>query len=105
MRRVVNISLVLIGVSSACLGCKRLYAPPATSTDYGYLVVEGVVDAGSDSTIIRLSRTIRISSKNAMRPENGAIVTVESDQNNAYPPIETTNGRYKGRYADLRQRR
>ncbi|MGZ4000816.1 MAG: DUF4249 domain-containing protein [Mucilaginibacter sp.] len=94
MRLIVNISLVLIGASSTFLGCKRVYAPPATSTDYGYLVVEGVVDAGSDSTIIKLSRTVKISGKNNLRSEYGAIVAVESEQNIAYPLTEATNGSY-----------
>jgi hypothetical protein len=94
MTKILNISLALIAISSVCLGCKRAYAPPASSADYGYLVVEGVVDAGSDSTIVKLSRTVRISSKNVLRPERGAVVTVESDQSTAYPLIESANGNY-----------
>jgi hypothetical protein len=94
MMQVVTISLVLIGASSTLLGCKKNYAPPATSTDYGYLVVEGVVNAGTDSTDIKLSRTVKISSKNSSVPERGAIVMVEGDQNTTYPLIEATNGNY-----------
>lgn len=90
----VIISFILVSLSSLCLGCKRAYAPPATTTDYGYLVVEGVVDAGTDSTDIRLSRTVKISSKTSSVPERGAIATVESDQNIAYPLIESANGNY-----------
>lgn len=94
MKSVVNISYILIGVSSVCLGCKKAYSPPATKADYNILVVEGVVDAGADSTFIKLSRTVKISSKNRSVPERGAIVMVESDQNTIYPLIESANGNY-----------
>ena len=46
MMQVVTISLVLIGALPTLPGCKKNYAPPATSADYGYPVVESVVNAG-----------------------------------------------------------
>lgn len=94
MRSVVNISYIVIGVSSVCLGCKKAYTPPATATDYRYLVVEGVVNAGIDSTDIKLSRTVKISNKIGSIPEKGAVVTVEGDQNTTYPLTEAANGNY-----------
>jgi len=94
MRKAVNILLVLISLSSICLGCKRSYTPPALKANSNLLVVEGVVNAGSDSTDIKLSRTVRVSSKIGSISEGGAIVTVEGDQNTAYPLTEAANGNY-----------
>lgn len=94
MKQIINICFVLTGVSSVCLGCRKTYAPPATRTNYGYLVVEGVVNAGADSTDIKLSRTVKLSSKIGSVPEKGAVVTVESDQNATYPLIESAGGNY-----------
>jgi len=76
------------------MACKKPYSPPAVTSPGSYLVVEGVINAGSDSTIIKLSRTVSISSAITTKPESSAILTVESDQNVIYPLTETTNGVY-----------
>jgi len=75
-------------------GCKKPYNPPAITAPGTYLVVEGAIDAGSDSTIITISRTVKLSSTSAANPVQHAIVTVESDQNAVYPLNETAKGRY-----------
>src|SRR5579872_4921258 len=75
-------------------GCKKNYAPPAITANYNYLVVEGVIAAGQDSTIINLSRTVNISGTTTHNPEQNAIVTVESDQNVSYAIPETDSGKY-----------
>jgi hypothetical protein len=74
--------------------CKKPYNPPAISAPGSYLVVEGVINSGSDSTIIKLSKTVNLSSKTTTNPVLQATVTVESDQNNSYPLTETTKGNY-----------
>lgn len=94
MRTMTVIWSIMGGLSSVYIGCKRAYSPPAINANINYLVVEGVVDAGADSTDIKLSRTVKISSRNGSIPERGAIVTVESDQNTSYPLIEAANGNY-----------
>ena len=68
--------LFILGVFS----CRKPFAPAVTTADPGYLVVEGVINSGADSTIIKISRTVPLYSKDR-RPETGARVTVESDQN------------------------
>ena len=75
-------------------GCKKPYNPQAISAPNNYLVIEGVINSGSDSTIIKLSRTVNVLNSNTVSPELHALLTVESDQDNVYPLIETTNGRY-----------
>ncbi len=74
-------------------GCRKPYNPPALSSPGNYLVVEGVINSGADSTFIKLSRTVNISS-NAINPETNAMVTVESNRDNIYSLKETLPGRY-----------
>jgi hypothetical protein len=90
MKRAKYIAIFVISI----VGCKKPYAPPAIAAANHYLVVEGVINPGLDSTIIKLSRTVNISSKITASPERGAALTVESDQNASYPLTETTGGKY-----------
>jgi len=76
------------------LGCKKPYNPPVIAEPGSYLVVEGTINTGSDSTIFKLSRTVSISTGNAINPETGAIVTVESSASKSYPLTEITKGYY-----------
>jgi hypothetical protein len=76
------------------MGCKKPYNPPAISTPAGYLVVEGVINPGTDSTIIKLSRTVNVSSKTTAKTVTGAVLTVESDQNGNYSLTDKGNGYY-----------
>jgi len=76
------------------LGCRKPYNPPAVSGINGYLVVEGVINPGSDSTIITLSRTVNISSNITINPVSGAVLTVISDQNTSYPLTDAGGGNY-----------
>jgi hypothetical protein len=81
-------------VSITIVSCKKPYNPPVTSSPNSYLVVEGVINSGADSTFIKLSRTVNISKKVTLNPLANAIVTVESDQNNSFPLKEITTGTY-----------
>jgi hypothetical protein len=76
------------------MGCKKPYNPPAITGNGSYLVVEGVINSGTDSTFIKLSRTVNISSNVTTNPVLNAAVAVESDQNISFPLTETTNGNY-----------
>ena len=58
--------------------CKEPFTPSVTTTNNNLLVVEGFINSGSDSTIIKLSRTAVIGDTNTItKPEMGAVVTVE----------------------------
>jgi hypothetical protein len=85
---------ILLFVLIIFTGCKKPYTPPAIVARNSYLVVEGVINSGTDSTFIKLSRTVNLASKIASNPELHAILTVESDQNSSYPLTETHNGNY-----------
>lgn len=76
------------------IGCKKPYNPSIVKSSTNYLVVEGVINAGSDSTVIKLSRTVDVSSLVTKKPERDAIVTVESDQKSVYTLAETKPGYY-----------
>ncbi|MBS1532436.1 MAG: DUF4249 domain-containing protein [Bacteroidetes bacterium] len=95
MKNGVNILLLLVSLSYACMGCKKLYAPKAAASVSNYLVVEGMINTGADSTIIRLSRTVPLASKTTSRPELHAIVTLQSDAGDSYIMTESGSGYYK----------
>ncbi|HEY8780989.1 MAG TPA: DUF4249 domain-containing protein [Mucilaginibacter sp.] len=90
MRRLTYISVLIISM----MGCRKPYSPPAITGKGSYLVVEGVINSGTDSTVIKLSRTVNVSSKVTANPVTGAALAVESDQNAIYPLTETANGNY-----------
>ena len=74
--------------------CKKPYAPKAVASDANYLIVEGMINTGHDSTVLTLSRSIKISAKKDSMPELGAQVTVEDADNKIYPLTEMGAGRY-----------
>src|SRR6202012_1428664 len=84
--------LILLAVIAA--GCKKPFDPVVLSTSNSYLVVEGVINSGSDSTFIKLSHTVKLSDKTTASPELNATVAVEGDQNTSYPLTETGKGNY-----------
>jgi hypothetical protein len=90
MKKLVNLLVLLI----LAAGCRKPYNPPAVRSTAGYLVVEGVVSSGADSTIIKLNHTVNIASKVTANPVLHAQVSVESDQGASYPLTETSNGNY-----------
>jgi hypothetical protein len=79
---------------AALASCKKPYIPPVINSPGNYLVVEGVINTGSDSTIIKLSRTVNIANGVTTNPVTGAAITVQSDQNTSYPLTETVKGNY-----------
>jgi len=74
--------------------CKKPYLPPVVSSGNSYLVVEGTINGGLDPTVIKLSRTVKLSSNASTNPVTGAVLTVEDNQAGAYPLTEITPGSY-----------
>ncbi|MES2110276.1 MAG: DUF4249 domain-containing protein, partial [Bacteroidota bacterium] len=68
--------------------------PEVVATPHGYLVVEGLINSGADSTIIKLNRTVQLSGKSTVNPELGAKVSIENDLNESIMLIENPNGVY-----------
>src|SRR5579872_6461102 len=76
-----------------CTNCQKPYQPAIISVNPNYLVVEGTINSGSDSTFITLSRTALLDST-SIQKETGATVTVESDKNDTYNLAEVKPGVY-----------
>jgi hypothetical protein len=76
-------------------GCKQQYFPPVAKSNLGYLVVDGIILNGQDSTVFKLSRTKNLTdSTYTQTPETGAQVSVVGQNSEIYPLVEQGNGRY-----------
>ena len=66
-----------------CIGfaCRDRYEPGIVSSSDSYLVVEGVLNAGSGPTELRLSRTFKLDDTARLQMENNALVIVEGKDN------------------------
>lgn len=73
--------------------CKTPYSPTPITTVSNYLVVEGMINI-SDSTYIKLSRTVNLASASTVKPETGAVITIESNAGTSYALTELGNGSY-----------
>jgi hypothetical protein len=60
-------------------GCKKPYFPTLATTANNYLVVEGFINSGNDSTFIKLSHTVNLADSVSASPERAAGVTVEGN--------------------------
>ena len=88
-------SLLRLFFLFSLFACKKPYTPAIIASNPGYLVVEGIVNSGSDSTTIKLSRTISLASDSSKNvPETGARIMVESSKNDQYSLKETNAGTY-----------
>lgn len=78
----------------AVAGCRKPYQPPEITSPGSYLVVEGIINSGTDSTFIKLSKTVPLSAKSNFNPVLNAAVTVESSGGASYVLTSTTGGIY-----------
>lgn len=88
--------LVLAGMIILLIAnCTKPYTPTAITKAPNYLVVEGVINTGSnDSTLIRLSRTVPLSAGAGTSPETNATIIIQGDNNQTYSLHELGNGLY-----------
>lgn len=77
-----------------CAACKEEYHPPLKNASYNYLVVEGNIVAGNDSTFIHLTRTIPVADSSKAQPEMNASIKIESDDGAVYQLQNDSNGFY-----------
>lgn len=92
MRKITYLSILLI-LAVATLTCKEVYNPPEITINNNWLVVEGTINT-ADSTFIKLSRTVKLSSVTTLKPELKATIAIESNANATYPLAERGNGVY-----------
>ena len=76
------------------ISCRKPYNPPVINSSGSFLVVEGVINAAG-VTVIKLSRTVNISTGSVANPVTGATITIESNQNSIDPLAETKPGTYQ----------
>jgi hypothetical protein len=74
--------------------CKEPYIPPSIKNDNHYLVVNGFINSGNDSTIINLSRTVGLEDSTISPPELGAQVSIQGEFGENYPLQDFGNGEY-----------
>jgi len=86
--------IFIVAVTVLMAACRKPYNPPAVASPGSYLVVEGVINSGADSTTIKLSRTVKLSSQITNNPVTGAVVAVQSDKSISYPLTQTVPGTY-----------
>jgi hypothetical protein len=75
-------------------GCVDRFAPPATQTQFGYLVVDGFLLNGTDSTIIKLSRSQTLFNTPNDNRELGAVVQIEEENGSSTTLKDNQNGSY-----------
>lgn len=88
MKKLFYSLLVILGA-----GCKEKYTLPFEVPPTGYLVIEGVINTGPDSTYLEISRTNKINS-NQKQYEKGAVVQLEGNDNSSFKFSEISTGRY-----------
>jgi hypothetical protein len=88
-----NILLILLLSNAFC--CKQVYVPPNIKGGAGYLVVDGTILNGQDSTVINLSRTQNITDSNFIPlPEPGATISIKGSNGDTYLLINESGGKY-----------
>jgi hypothetical protein len=90
MRKICFLSLLVIFACS----CRDEYDARVNSMNESFLVVEANLNAGADSTIIRLTRTLKLEDIAKIKAENGALLTVEGKDNTSRTLTGLGNGYY-----------
>jgi hypothetical protein len=99
MKKILHI-LPLCLFAGACL---QQYNPPAIASPATYLVVEGFIDSGPDSTTFTLTQTFPLQTTGVATPtpQLGAKLTVQGSDNSSYPLGEVGGGVYGAQLAGL----
>jgi hypothetical protein len=87
---------VLYGTLIALIfgSCIRSFIAPEGAVSQNYLVVEGFINVGNDSTYVTLSRSNALSDSQIVKYESGANVIIEGTNNTSYPLTEGSPGKY-----------
>ncbi|HTI58409.1 DUF4249 domain-containing protein [Mucilaginibacter sp.] len=87
--------LIVLFVALLTVGCKKAFEPKdALASANRYLVVEGTINTGADSTFITLSRTKKYGPGVQIDRETNAQLIVQSDAGNTYSLYEVRPGVY-----------
>ncbi|MDB5149314.1 MAG: hypothetical protein JWQ57_3334 [Mucilaginibacter sp.] len=93
--KIINI-YILFTVIIGCFmwACKKPFYPKIVNSPDSYLVVEGVINTGNDSTIVKLSKTVNISGNAKSAIVNNASVSVETEGGASYNLLPVGDGSY-----------
>ncbi len=95
MRQQIPFLLTIFLLTAGLTGCREQYIPPVTNAGSGYLVVDGMIVNGADSSVITLTRSRPISDSSRIIYENSAQVSlVSATGSEVYPFTWLGNGRY-----------
>jgi hypothetical protein len=93
--KISSAAAVFFTLCGLLLACREQFSPAIKENTVSYLVVEGLINTGADSTIFNLSRTFKLNNKAVIGAERGAIVQVESEAGITYVLPELLKaGRY-----------
>ncbi|RYG30381.1 MAG: DUF4249 domain-containing protein [Chitinophagaceae bacterium] len=85
------------------ISCEKPFVPELPFGNKNFLVVDGFINTGADSTIIKISRTVEIGDTLGGKTVTGATVKVESDANEVYTLTEMAGGIYYSPNLNLSQ--
>jgi hypothetical protein len=77
-------------------GCLTPYYPPGGMGQGGHMVIDGFIDGSNNSALIKLSRSLQISSYENIPAETKASVTITASNGSEYKLTETKDGIYEG---------
>src|SRR5574343_255095 len=83
------------------LGCRENYLPPAITNTNNYLVVDGMIRYGNDSTILKLTRTRNLGDTAIDAPELSARITIEGKNGSNYTLASLGRGLYGTDYVPV----
>ncbi|MCE7067453.1 DUF4249 domain-containing protein [Dyadobacter sp. CY326] len=75
-------------------GCIEPFSPPEVNSPENYLVVDGFLNVGQDTSRIELSRTQNVNDNAKPTIETGASISVEAESGEKYDFSETRSGLY-----------
>jgi len=92
--RVITQAILIICFIIIATSCRQQYEPPAIQANNNYLVVDGFLNAGPDSTMITLTRTRNLIDTVLTKPELSASVLIEGDGGYTNQLTDLENGVY-----------
>jgi hypothetical protein len=93
--RVSTFSVILIITLAVMYSCIEPFSPPEVNSDQNYLVVDGFLNVGQDTSVIELRRTQNINQMATSAGETGATVSAETEAGEKYLFAEGRGGAYK----------
>ena len=85
--------VILLGILFL-FGCVRPFSPPEINSQQSYLVIDGFLNTGSDTSVFLLSRTQNIKENNDPVIERGATLSVEKESGEVHLFTELSPGKY-----------